>query len=49
MDPAVAAFALVPGLALGSFLNVAAARLPEERSIVRPRSACGACAAPIAW
>jgi leader peptidase (prepilin peptidase)/N-methyltransferase len=49
MGAALAAFAVVPGLALGSFLNVVAARLPERRSIVRPRSACGACAAAIAW
>jgi leader peptidase (prepilin peptidase)/N-methyltransferase len=39
----------VPGLALGSFLNVVAARLPERRSVVRPRSACGACGTAIAW
>lgn len=39
----------LPGLALGSFLNVVAARLPEKRSVVRPRSACGACATEIAW
>jgi leader peptidase (prepilin peptidase)/N-methyltransferase len=49
VETALAAFALVPGLALGSFLNVVAARLPERRSIVRPRSACGACRAEIAW
>lgn len=49
MDAALAAFALVPGLALGSFLNVVAARLPERRSLVRPGSACGSCATPIAW
>jgi leader peptidase (prepilin peptidase)/N-methyltransferase len=49
MDAVLAAFALVPGLALGSFLNVVAARLPERRSIVRPRSCCGTCATPIAW
>ena len=45
----LAAFAVLPGLAVGSFLNVVAARLPERRSIVLPRSACGACATPIAW
>ena len=43
------AFAVLPGLAVGSFLNVVAARLPERRSLVRPRSACGACSTPIAW
>src|SRR5437870_3345031 len=43
-------FALVaffPGLALGSFLNVVAARVPLRRSIVRPASACMSCATPI--
>jgi len=39
----------LPGLALGSFLNVVAARLPERRSVVKPRSACGSCATEIAW
>jgi leader peptidase (prepilin peptidase)/N-methyltransferase len=38
-----------PGLALGSFLNVVAARLPLHRSIVRPPSACMSCEAEIAW
>ena len=46
---ALAAFFLAPGLALGSFLNVVAARLPLKRSVVRPPSACMACAQEIAW
>lgn len=37
------------GFAVGSFLNVVIARLPEQRSLVRPRSACPACGATIAW
>ena len=49
MDVALAALVLAPGLALGSFLNVVAARLPKRQSLVRPRSACGSCAEPIAW
>jgi leader peptidase (prepilin peptidase)/N-methyltransferase len=49
MAVALGAFAVLPGLAIGSFLNVVAARLPERRSLVHPRSACGACSAPIAW
>jgi len=49
MAVALGAFALLPGLAVGSFLNVVAVRLPERRSLVHPRSACGACASPIAW
>jgi leader peptidase (prepilin peptidase) / N-methyltransferase len=49
VDVALAAFALAPGLALGSFLNVVAARVPRKRSIVRPASACMHCSKPIAW
>ncbi|MYS12039.1 prepilin peptidase [Streptomyces sp. SID6041] len=36
------------GLAVGSFLNVAVSRVPAGRSVLRPRSACPRCAAPIA-
>ena len=39
----------VPGLALGSFLGVVAARVPLRRSIVRPGSACMSCEAQIGW
>jgi leader peptidase (prepilin peptidase)/N-methyltransferase len=46
---ALAAMAFVPGLALGSFLNVVAARVPLRRSVVHPRSACMTCDAEIAW
>ena len=49
MELALAAAAFAPGLALGSFLNVVVARLPERRSLVRPRSACARCGAEIAW
>jgi leader peptidase (prepilin peptidase)/N-methyltransferase len=49
VELALAAFVFAPALALGSFLNVIAARLPEGRSLVRPRSACMACGAEIAW
>ena len=49
MTAALAAVAAVPGLALGSFLNVVAARLPAGRSLVRPGSACPSCRASIAW
>ncbi len=45
---ALAAFAFVPGLAIGSFLNVVVARLPLGRSLVHPASACPSCDAPIA-
>ena len=49
MGVALGAFAVLPGLAIGSFLNVVAARLPERRSLLHPRSACRSCLAPIAW
>ena len=39
----------VPGLAVGSFLGVVAARVPLRRSVVRPGSACMSCEAPIRW
>jgi leader peptidase (prepilin peptidase)/N-methyltransferase len=49
VDTALAAFFLAPGLALGSFLNVVAARVPLRRSIIRPPSACMSCATELAW
>ena len=49
MGAALAAMVFVPGLALGSFLNVVAARVPLRRSVVHPRSACMTCDAEIAW
>ncbi|HEX5467977.1 MAG TPA: prepilin peptidase [Gaiellaceae bacterium] len=49
MDAALALVVFAPALALGSFLNVVAARLPEGRSLVRPRSSCGSCGVEIPW
>jgi len=49
VDFALAAVFFAPGLAVGSFLNVVAARVPLRRSVVRPGSACMGCDAPIAW
>jgi leader peptidase (prepilin peptidase)/N-methyltransferase len=49
MDVAVAAFFLAPGLAIGSFLNVLAARMPLKRSVVHPGSACMSCGTEIRW
>lgn len=37
------------GLLLGSFANVVIYRLPQEKSVVRPRSACTQCGAAIGW
>jgi leader peptidase (prepilin peptidase)/N-methyltransferase len=39
----------VPGLAIGSFLGVVAARVPLRRSVVHPGSACMSCEAQIRW
>lgn len=44
-----AMLALAPGLALGSFLNVVAARVPLRRSVVSPGSACMSCGHELAW
>jgi len=49
VDYALAAVVFCPGLALGSFLNVVAARVPLRRSIVRPPSACMSCAQELRW
>jgi leader peptidase (prepilin peptidase) / N-methyltransferase len=49
MNLALAVFALPPALALGSFLNVVAARLPEGRSLVHPPSSCLSCGTRVAW
>ena len=49
MTGALAALAFLPGLAIGSFLNVVAARVPARISIVAPRSACPGCSAELAW
>jgi len=46
---AFAMLALAPGLALGSFLNVVAARVPLRRSIISPGSACMSCGHELAW
>lgn len=39
----------LPGLAVGSFLGVVAARVPLHRSVVRPGSSCMSCETPIQW
>ncbi len=49
MALAAAGIAFFPALAIGSFLNVVAARVPIGRSIVHPPSACMECKKEIAW
>jgi leader peptidase (prepilin peptidase) / N-methyltransferase len=49
MSLAAAGIAFFPALAIGSFLNVVAARVPLQRSVAAGRSACVSCGAPIAW
>lgn len=49
LDAPLATLVFPPGLALGSFLNVVAARVPLRRSVVGPRSECPACSHTIAW
>jgi leader peptidase (prepilin peptidase)/N-methyltransferase len=48
LDLLAQATALVLGLAVGSFLNVAADRLPRGLSVVTPRSHCDGCGRPLA-
>ena len=49
MAYAFAGIVFAPALAVGSFLNVVAARVPLRRSIVKPASACMSCATELAW
>ena len=49
MNAALSAAVFVPGLAIGSFLNVVAARVPRKRSIVTPASACMSCGHELSW
>ena len=48
MSLAFAAVAFAPGLALGSFLNVIASRVPLRRSVSKGRSQCMTCSHEIA-
>ena len=41
--------AAVMGVSLGSFLNVCVARWPAGQSVMRPRSGCWSCRAPLRW
>jgi leader peptidase (prepilin peptidase) / N-methyltransferase len=42
-------FVFLVGACVGSFLNVAIARLPLEKSLLWPNSRCGSCLQPIRW
>ncbi|HYB98583.1 MAG TPA: prepilin peptidase [Candidatus Limnocylindrales bacterium] len=42
-------FAILFGLIVGSFLNVAIYRMPDDESVVTPPSHCRRCKEPIAW
>lgn len=48
MNVALAAAVFAPAVAIGSFLNVVASRLPLRRPLSKPRSACMSCASEIA-
>lgn len=43
----IAVFFFILGLCIGSFLNVVAYRIPENKSIVKPNSFCPECKKPI--
>ena len=48
-EPPLVVLAGVFGAVLGSFLNVCVYRWPRTEAVVRPRSRCPGCGAPIAW
>ena len=47
--PFMQAYALIIGLVIGSFLNVIIYRLPNNKSIIKPRSKCNGCGKQIVW
>ena len=49
LQPAFLAYVTLVGAALGSFINVLVARLPQGESPVRPRSRCPNCSTQITW
>jgi leader peptidase (prepilin peptidase)/N-methyltransferase len=48
MELALAAMVFAPAVAIGSFLNVVASRVPLRRPLSKPRSACMGCGSAIA-
>lgn len=49
IEAIIAGYILVLGLCLGSFLNVCIFRIPEELSVVKPRSRCPKCGYQLRW
>ncbi|KAB2840863.1 prepilin peptidase [bacterium] len=49
METLLSIYVALFGLALGSFLGLAAERLPAGESVVRPRSRCRSCGRQLAW
>lgn len=49
VDVAGVILVIVMGLLFGSFLNVVIARVPQDQSIVTPRSRCPKCGHQLAW
>lgn len=49
VDLTTAVLVGVFGLSVGSFLNVCIHRLPNDESLVRPRSYCPRCRTPLRW
>jgi leader peptidase (prepilin peptidase)/N-methyltransferase len=47
--PALPWLAALLGACVGSFLNVAARRLPRQESLLKPGSHCPRCGTPLAW
>jgi len=47
--PFMQIYAVIIGLVVGSFLNVIIYRLPNNKSIIKPRSKCNGCGKQIAW
>ena len=48
-DPTLPILSVFFGLLVGSFLNVCIVRMPEDESVVTPRSHCRECGTPVAW
>jgi leader peptidase (prepilin peptidase)/N-methyltransferase len=48
-QPVIEVFVFLFGLLFGSFLNVCIYRLPRDKSVVWPGSACPGCGHPVRW